>query len=64
MVQADKLIERMRGNPAADWSMADVEAVCRHAGLTITPPRGGGSHYKIRRAGDHDILTIPGPPAG
>jgi antitoxin HicB len=29
----------MRANPQADWTIADVERLCRDVGLTITPPR-------------------------
>jgi hypothetical protein len=59
MGQADKILQRMRDNPAADWRVADIEAVCRLCGLLMTAPRGGGSHYKIRRPGGHAILTVP-----
>ncbi|MBF0394394.1 MAG: type II toxin-antitoxin system HicA family toxin [Alphaproteobacteria bacterium] len=39
--------------------MEDVEAICGQYGLTITPPRGGGSHFKIRRPEAVAILTVP-----
>lgn len=59
MTRAEKLLAAMKANPANDWQMRDVEAICRHYGLTITPPRGGGSHFKIRKVGHDAILTIP-----
>ena len=48
----------MRANPR-DWSLADVERVCRATGLTCAPPRGGGSHYKISHPASPKILTMP-----
>jgi hypothetical protein len=59
MVRADKLFEAMKSNPAGNWQIGDVEAICRRYGLTITPPRGGGSHFNICRPGGSAILTIP-----
>ena len=52
------LLERMRANPQADWTIADVERLCREVGLTATPPRRG-SHYKVRDPGSGTALTIP-----
>jgi hypothetical protein len=49
----------MQANPAGDWSIGDVEAVCREYGLRCTPPTGGGSHYKVSHPARRDILTIP-----
>jgi len=34
------LLERMRRNPAADWHISDVEAVCREYGLLFRPGKG------------------------
>jgi hypothetical protein len=53
------LLERMRGNPVGDWTLPDVEKVCRMHGLQCQPPTGGGSHYKISHPGSPMILTIP-----
>jgi hypothetical protein len=54
----DALLERMRANPRADWTIADVERLCRASALRITPPRHG-SHYKVRDPRGGPILTIP-----
>lgn len=59
MRRAEKLLAAMKANPAADWQVGDVETICRGYGLTITPPRGGGSHFKVRRPGKNAILTVP-----
>ncbi|MBI5165904.1 MAG: type II toxin-antitoxin system HicA family toxin [Magnetospirillum sp.] len=59
MTRADRLLAAMEANPAADWRIVDIEAICRHYGLMITAPRGGGSHFKVRRTGARAILTIP-----
>jgi hypothetical protein len=53
------LLEQMRRNPASDWTINDVERLCRQHGLRCDPPRGGGSHYKISKAGSATILTLP-----
>jgi len=52
-------LDRMRRNPAADWTVADVEAICREYGLRCSTPSGGGSHYKVSHPSQRDILTIP-----
>jgi hypothetical protein len=49
----------MRRNPAGDWTIADVEKACRHHGLNIDPPRGGGSHWKVWGKVAQRSLTIP-----
>jgi hypothetical protein len=49
--------EDMRRNPRDDWTIKDVERLCRENGLACTPPRGGGSHYKV--SGHGTTLTIP-----
>jgi hypothetical protein len=51
-------LERMRANPAGDWTIRDVEAVCREHGVRCMQPSGGGSHYKVSHPSQHDILTI------
>jgi hypothetical protein len=52
------LLDKMRRNPQGDWTIKDVETVCREYGLTCLPPKRG-SHYKIVRPGHSIILTIP-----
>lgn len=54
-----KRLERMRANPRADWTMADVEAVCREHGIRCDPPRGGSSHHKVSHLQVREILTVP-----
>jgi hypothetical protein len=58
MAKGDTLA-RMRSNPLGDWTMADVQAVCRQVGLRCSPPTGGGSHWKVSHPAVRDILTIP-----
>ena len=55
----DKRLDGMRGNPQANWTVGDVEAVCRASGLLCAPARGGGSHYKVAHPSQSSILTIP-----
>jgi hypothetical protein len=52
-------LEKMRANPSAGWLMSDIEAVCREHGVLCTPPRGGGSHFKIAHPAMAEKLTIP-----
>jgi hypothetical protein len=51
-------LHRMRSNPAGDWKIADIGAVCAENGIRCTPP-AGGSHYKVSHPASRDILTIP-----
>jgi hypothetical protein len=55
----DKRLEAMRRNPASDWKIADVEAVCREYEVDCLPNRSGGSHYKIAHPSQREILTLP-----
>jgi hypothetical protein len=54
-----KRLEDMRNNPRGDWSIEDVEAICREYGILCSAPRGGGSHYKIAHQRMAEKLTIP-----
>jgi hypothetical protein len=56
--RSGSMLERMRANPQADWTIADVERLCREVELTATPPRRG-SHYKVCSPKSGTILTIP-----
>jgi len=49
----------MRRNPRSNWTIGDVEALCREHGVTCEPARSGGSHYKIAHRAIPEILTIP-----
>ncbi len=53
------IIDRMRRNPAANWTIADVACVCAEYGARCAPPSGGGSHYKVSHPSQREILTIP-----
>lgn len=53
------LLIRMKSNPRADWTLADVERLCRVEGIGCEPPRGGGSHFKVAHGSQPRILTIP-----
>lgn len=52
-------LEKMRANPAANWTIADVEKACRQLGMRCVPPSGGGSHYKVSHSSRPEILTVP-----
>jgi hypothetical protein len=49
----------MRANPRGDWTIADVEAVCREFDVLAEPPRGGGSHFKVHCPGMREYVTMP-----
>jgi hypothetical protein len=53
-------LDQMRANPVGDWTIDDVDAVCREHAIRCTPPSGGGSHWKLSDPTLRDILTIPG----
>jgi hypothetical protein len=52
-------LDRMLANPAGDWTIDDVSALCREYGIRCAPPRAGGSHWKVSHKTQRDILTIP-----
>ena len=54
-----RLLDRMRRNPAGDWTISDIGEVCRQHGLSCSPPSGGGSHYKVSHPAAREILTLP-----
>jgi hypothetical protein len=47
----------MRRNPAGDWHIRDVEAVCREYGLLFRI--GKESHCHAKHPSAREILTIP-----
>jgi hypothetical protein len=59
MSKADKLLAQMRQNPAGDWTIEDVQKLCRWLNWPCLPPNGGGSHWKVAVPGSDTILTIP-----
>lgn len=54
---AGDLLTRMRHNPAGDWTVGDVEKLCRAHGLLIRA--GKGSHFHAKHPAAVEILTIP-----
>ena len=48
-----------RNPPRVEWTIDDVQIACDQNGVELTPPRGGGSHYKCTSPWDGTILTIP-----
>jgi hypothetical protein len=54
---ASDLLDRMRRNPAGDWHIDDVEALCHEYGLSFR--FGKGTHTHMRHPGAREILTIP-----
>lgn len=59
MSRADNLLDRMRRNPAGDWTIGDVQSLCSGLGWQCLPPTGGGSHWKVVVPGSDAILTVP-----
>ncbi len=53
------LLEAMRRNPKADWTIDDVKKVCARNDVACVPPRGGGGHYKVSHPRITHILTVP-----
>ena len=58
MAKKRPILEAMRANPKGDWTIVDIEKLCRNTGLEIEPP-SHGSHYKVISPFLQDILTIP-----
>ena len=59
MAKRDKLLEKMRRNPKGDWTIADIQKLCKGLGWECLPPSGGGSHWKVAIPGNEIILTVP-----
>ena len=55
----DALLDRMRSQPISDWSISDVEKVCREFNVRCVAPSGGGSHFKLSHPSQREILTVP-----
>lgn len=53
------IFDDMARNPKGGWRIGHIVKVCADHGVDCKPPRGGGSHYKVSKAGKPDILTIP-----
>lgn len=58
MVSFRKLLDAMRNNPNGDWTIRDIERVCRPLGIGVRPPRGG-SHYVLSHSKWRELFTIP-----
>lgn len=52
------LLEQMRRNPVGDWTIGDVEKVCRAHGLLFRAGKGT-SHCHAKHPSAAEILTIP-----
>ena len=58
MAKKRPFLDRMLDSPAADWTITDIERLCREEGLSIRPP-SHGSHYTVFSDALHGILTVP-----
>jgi hypothetical protein len=58
-MRESKRLEAMRRNSRADWTIEDVQAVCREHGVRCEPSRGGSSHYKVFHPKMVAKLTVP-----
>ena len=56
MTKTEKLLDRMRKNPKGDWTIADVEKLCRAHGVDFDAP-SNGSHFKVTAKGG--VLSVP-----
>ena len=54
-----ELLAKMRQNPRSDWTISDVETLCRSFGIWCAASRSGSSHYKVSHPASREILTIP-----
>ncbi|MFZ5670680.1 MAG: type II toxin-antitoxin system HicA family toxin [Pseudomonadota bacterium] len=58
MARAEKLFEQMTRNPKGDFSMEDIQSVCRAFGIACEAPKRG-SHFAISHPSQKSILTVP-----
>ena len=52
-------MRKVKANPKSDWKIKDLETICQQIGMNCTPPRGGGSHYRVSSPLAMGVLTIP-----
>jgi hypothetical protein len=52
-------LNEMAVNPRGNWTIANVEVLCREFGISCTAQTGGGSHYKVAHPSTQEKLTIP-----
>lgn len=53
-----KLLDQMRKNPRGDWTIGDIERVCKQLGISCEPPTRG-SHHKVSSEHVDGILMVP-----
>lgn len=58
MARGAKIVDEMRVNPRANWTIADVEKVCEAYGISCKSPKRG-SHYTLKHERIAGLLTIP-----
>ena len=56
MSKAEKLIERMRGNPR-DWRMESLEVVAKRYRIEVR--KTGGSHFVFIHSDSEIAVTVP-----
>ena len=54
-----KRLDQMRLNPKGDWTIADIEALCREFDAECLRSRSGSSHYKIKHPATGSTLIVP-----
>lgn len=58
MAKKRPILEEMRANPRADWTIADVEKACKEHHIDFMAP-SKGTHYKAASPHLTAHLTIP-----
>lgn len=53
------LLEQMRANPNADWTVSQVEKLAKEVGLHIRPSKGGSHNMIISSPKEPFHLTVP-----
>jgi len=58
MAKKKSIFERMKDNPAGDWSVSDVKKLCDEYAMILEAP-SHGSHYKVISSYVAGHITIP-----
>ena len=58
MGKKQSLFERMKANPKGNWTIKDIETLCKQYELKLKPPRRG-SHYVVFSKLVKGGLSIP-----
>lgn len=58
MAGKKSILDKMRSNPLADWTMQDIKTLAKQEDLELRCPKRG-SHYVVSSPALRDSVTVP-----